>query len=334
MLVLQAVRGDRVDHVRVLRLVEEPVDEAHGVEAEVPADRGILEAGPKEELRRVDRARCHDDRPGAHRLPRARRSDELDARRLAALDDHALDRRVGAELEDPARQRVGDVRVHRRLAGIRRAALDARPAARAVRVGVRVDRLELGPERTEARHDRVNALLPVRALSDAEHPLDVLVVRGEVRDGERGAPVARQAARRMPLRDVALVRAEGDLRVDRRRAPDAARGEKGDELTVLERREAERPEEVVGCLRLEAREVVGAEVRSALDEQDVAAPLRELACDHAAAGAGPDHDDLVGVLHAIPSHDQSFLSRVASGELKSISSQAPGPSLPGATKSE
>ena len=75
----------------------------------------------------------------------------------------------------------------------------------------------------------------------------------------------------MPLRDVALVRTEGDLRVDRRRAPDAARGEEGDELTVLERREAERPEEVVGGLRLEAREVVGAEVRSALDEQDVAA---------------------------------------------------------------
>ena len=71
-----------------------------------------------------------------------------------------------------------------------------------------------------------------------------------------------------------------------------------------------------------------------LDEQDVAAALRELARDHAAAGAGPDHDDVVGVLHAIPSHDQSFLSRVASGELKSISSHAPGPSFPGATKSE
>ena len=58
--------------------------------------------------------------------------------------------------------------------------LDARPAARAVRVGVRVDRLELGPERTEARHDRAHALLPVAQLADAEHPLDVVVVRGEV----------------------------------------------------------------------------------------------------------------------------------------------------------
>ena len=89
----------------------------------------------------------------------------------------------------------------------------------------------------------------------------------------------------------------------------------------------------MGGLRLEAREVVGAEVRSALDEQDVAA-LRELACDHAAAGAGADHHDVVRVPHAIPSHDQSFARRVASGELKVDLRQALGPSFPGATKSE
>ena len=36
---VHAVGGDRVDHVRVLRLVEEPVDETHGVQAEVLARR-------------------------------------------------------------------------------------------------------------------------------------------------------------------------------------------------------------------------------------------------------------------------------------------------------
>ena len=111
-------------------------------------------------------------------------------------------------------------------------------------------------------------------------------------------------------------------------------GEEGDELAVLERREAERPEEVVRGLGLEAREVGRAEVRPAFEEQDVAAPLRELARDHAAARARPDHDDVVGGVHAIPSHDQSFARRVARGELKSISAHAPGASFPGATKSE
>ena len=115
--------------------------------------------------------------------------------------------------------------------------------------------------------------------------------------------------------------------------PDAAPGEERDELSVRERREAERPEQVVRRLRLEAGEVVPAEVRSALDEQHVAAALCELARDHAAARARPDHDDVVGP-QAIPSHDQSFARRVASGELKSISAHAPGPSFPGATKSE
>ncbi len=76
------------------------------------------------------------------------------------------------------------------------------------------------------------------------------------------------------------------------------------------------------------------EVRTAFDEQDVAVPLGELARDDAASRARPDHDDVVGGLQAIPSQAQSFARRVASGELKSISVHAPGPSLPGATKSE
>ena len=99
-LVLQAVRGDRVDHVRVLRLVEEPVHEPHGVEAEVSPDGGALEARAEQELRRVERPRRDDDRARAHRPPLTRAVDELDPRRLAALDEHALDGRVRAQVEE------------------------------------------------------------------------------------------------------------------------------------------------------------------------------------------------------------------------------------------
>ena len=70
-----------------------------------------------------------------------------------------------------------------------------------------------------------------------------------------------------------------------------------------------------------------------LQQEDVAPALRELARDDASARARADHDDVEAVLHAIPMYDQSLARRVASGELKSISAHAPGPSLSGATKS-
>ena len=44
---VHAVGGDRIDHVRVLRLVEEAVDEAHRMQAEVPPDRRALVADPE-----------------------------------------------------------------------------------------------------------------------------------------------------------------------------------------------------------------------------------------------------------------------------------------------
>ena len=140
----------------------------------------------------------------------------------------------------------------------------------------------------------------------------------------------------MPLRDIPLVRPKGDLRVDRRRPPDAAAREESDDLAVRERREAERPEEVVCRLRLPAREVVGREMRADLEQQHVPPALRELPGDDAATGARAHDDDVEAVLqaHEIPRYDQSFARRVAWGELKSISAQAPGPSFPGATKSE
>ena len=152
---------------------------------------------------------------------------------------------------------------------------------------------------------------------------------------ENGSPpLVRQTRGGVPLRDVALVGAEGDFRVDRRRTADAAAGEERDELPVRKRREPERPEQVVCCLRLPAREVSRAEVRPALEQQHVASALRELAGHDAAAGPGSDDDDVEVALHAIPRYDQSFARRLASGELKSISAHAPGPSFPGATKSE
>ena len=74
-------------------------------------------------------------------------------------------------------------------------------------------------------------------------------------------------------------------------------------------------------------------MRAALEQQHVAAALGELARDDAAARARADHDDVEALAHPMPRYDQSFARRVASGVLKSISSQAPAASAPGATKS-
>ena len=74
-------------------------------------------------------------------------------------------------------------------------------------------------------------------------------------------------------------------------------------------------------------------MRAALEQEHVAPALRELAGDDTAARTRADDDHVEVVLHAIPRYDQSFARRVACGELKSISAHAPGPSLPGATKS-
>ena len=256
--------------------------------------------------------------------------DVLDARRLAVLDQHALDARVGAQLELARRPRVVDVGVQRRLAGVRRAALEARAAAHAVRVGVRPNRLERRTELAERRFHRPHALAPVGALADAEPLLDAVVVRRRGR-----IELNSQTARLFPLRVVLCVRAERHLRVDRRRAADAAPAEQRHcaARAAVDQREADRPPEVVLRLRLPAREVGGGLVRPGLEQQHVPAALGELAGDHAAARTRADDDDVEAFVHEMPRYDQSFASRVASGVLKSISSQAPLASTPGATKS-
>ena len=89
----------------------------------------------------------------ARPVPLAGGVDVLDPGRLRTvrrvLDEHALDRGLGAQLEPAMRECVRDVRVHRRLARVRGAPLETRAAARAVRVGVRGDRVELRSERPE-----------------------------------------------------------------------------------------------------------------------------------------------------------------------------------------
>ena len=107
-LVPHRVRGDRIHHVRVLRLVEEAVDETRRMEAEVAADeaaaRAVGQPGAQQQLRRVERPTGHDDGARIDPLQRSVAVGVLDARRLAALDHDALDVRAGAQLELPAAQ--------------------------------------------------------------------------------------------------------------------------------------------------------------------------------------------------------------------------------------
>ena len=65
-LVGHRVRADRIDHVRILGLVEQAVDEAHRMEAEMAADeaagRAVRQPRPQEQLRGVQRPGRDDDR--------------------------------------------------------------------------------------------------------------------------------------------------------------------------------------------------------------------------------------------------------------------------------
>ena len=172
---------------------------------------------------------------------------------------------------------VVDVGVERRLAGVRRATLQARAAAHAVRVGIGAHRLEMRAERAKARLDRVHALLPIGALTHAEAGLDPVVVRVEV-GGAEGAPAGSdEPARGVPLGVVVVGDAERDLRVHRRRATDAAGTEHRDDppSAAVDRGKADRPPEVVIRLRLPAGEVCRRAVRAALEEQDRATTVGE-----------------------------------------------------------
>src|SRR5665647_2005020 len=220
--------------------------------------KGVEYTGPDGSLHRVD--------AGVDPVERAVGAGVLDALRLPVLDDDPLDPGVRAQLELPGRPGVVDVRVERRLAGVGRAALQARPAAHAVGVGVGAHGLQPGAERSEPLVDRADARRPVAPLAHAEARFDPVVVRGEV----VGGPI--EAARVPPFREVALVGPHGDLRVDRGAAADAAAGDEPDRAAcaAVDEAEADRPPHVVRRLRLPAREVRSGEVRPELEEQHAA----------------------------------------------------------------
>ena len=209
------------------------------------------------------------------------------------FDQNPLDARVGAQLEPAGRPGVVDVGVERRLARVRRAALEAGAAAHAVRVGVRLHRRQLRAERAEAGLDSADALRPVGPLADAEPPLHLLVVRIEVDD---------EPARLLPLRQVLRVRTQRHLRVDRGRAADTATGDQSDRTagSAVDQREPDRPPEIVRRLRLPAREVGRGLVRPDLEQEDVPAAIRELACHDSPTRTGADDHDVEALAHPIP----------------------------------
>ncbi len=211
----------------------------------------------------------------------------------SSIDD-PLDACVGAQLEQAGRPGVVDVGVERRLARVRRTALEARAAAHAVRVGVRADRLEFGAECTEAGLDGAHALPPVGALADAQPPLNPVVVRREVGGAEGRAVRADEPARLVPLREVLRVGAQRHLRVDRGRASDTPAGNQPDRAAgpAVDQREPDRPPELVCRLRLPAREIGCGAVRADLQQQHSPAALCELACHDSATRPGADHDDV------------------------------------------
>ena len=258
--------------------------------------------------------------PASTRAGRSVAVDVLDARRLAVLDHDPLDARVGAQLEPAGRPGVVDVRVERRLARVRRAALEARAAAHAVRVGVRAHRLELGAERAEAGLDGAHALRPVGALADAEPLLDAVVVRVEVGRAERRAARADEPARLVPLGAVLRVRAQRHLRVDRRRAADAAAAEQPDRAAgaAVDQREPDRPPEIVRRLRLPAREV-GA--RSGAGRPRAAARCRPRSASSPATTPPPAPEPTTttskrSLIRSIPRYDQSFAEPRGEGSVE------------------
>src|SRR5215211_1173912 len=249
-----------------------------------------------------------------------------------------------AEVELARRGRPVDVGVHRALTGVRRAALEAGTALHAVDVGVGVNRLEPGSQLAEAEVDGAHARRPVRALADTEVLLDPLVMGDEIVDAERLASIAHQRARVVPLGELEVVSTQRDLRIQGRGPADAPAAEQrnGPTRAAVDQRHPDWPPEFVSGLRLPPDEVVGRQVGTGLEQEDVSAALRKLRCHHAASGTRTDDDHVEALAHpgppapcnsGNPRYDQSCLIRVASGNWKPISSQAVGPTPFGATKS-
>ena len=266
-----------------------------GVQTQVVADRGAADARAQQQRGGLQRAGGDDHARGAdgeRTRPGAVRGNprRLDARRAAALDEHALRRRpdqdVGARVE-------GVLQV-----GLQRALLGARLVAEAqvaggvggVRGGVRVAKA-----RAEGEAERVGALLhllrrpvEVRAVgvgADAvHHRVEVTVVLGRVEPGE---PV------RGPLLADPVGRAQAVGPVDRRAAAQRGAGLQRD-VQVRRRRRAATPVSLLVGGQLELEEVRLVLVGTGLEDDDPLAGLRQRAGDDAAAGTRAD-DHHVGL---------------------------------------
>ena len=222
---------------------------------------------------------------------------------VAVSEEDPLDGRIRPQVQLADRGGCMDVGVHRALARVGRAPLEAGPALHAVDVGVGVHGLELMAQLPEAGVDRADALGPVGSLADSEHALDALVVRAQRLRPKGLSVVAEQAGGVMPLVELEVVRAKGDLGIHRRRASDAAATEDRDDAAraAVDHRHAQGPPEVMGRLRLPADEVGGGQMGSGLEQDDLAVALRQLAGDHTAPGTRADHDDVAAFAHpAIP----------------------------------
>ena len=231
---------DRIDHVRVLRLVEEAVDEPHRVQAEVLADRRRVEPGAAQDLRRVQRAARDDDRARAHGVPLAVGVDVLDAGRLRRpRRARARRSRSARSSSSPRAQASGMYVFIVDLPALVGQPCRHEPQRMQLPSVYAVTGSSSCAERLEARARRCGRSSASRSARARRAPARPGRSTGRGRRRANGSPSSfvRPVAG-VPLRDVALVRAQRDLRVDRRRAADAAAGEERDDVAVRQVREA------------------------------------------------------------------------------------------------
>ncbi len=224
----------------VLDLVEQPLDQPRGVEAEVAADQVGRSASPAAASRtperisspgsraRPRRRRRHRRRPCARApsgIERTRRRSPRGPSPRSSITTRRTSQSACSSSSDVDPRRL-DVGVQRRLAGVRRAALQARAAAHAVGVRVGDHRLELGAERREARGITVWTHVCQSWRSRTPSRCSTRSRWGSRSVSANGSPRSFSEARRgVPLLVVLCGRAQRHLCVDRRRPADAAAAE-------------------------------------------------------------------------------------------------------------
>ena len=202
------VRGDRIDHVRVLRLVEQPVHEPRRVEPEVladqPAARAVGQPGAQQQLRRVQRPAGDDDHARVDAPARFRRRSTYSTPVASPSSITTRSTRASARSSSsPAAHASWMYVLSVDLPAFVGQPLEARAAAHAVaRPCTTSPTRARMPSARNAGLDRAHAPRPVVPLAHAEARLDAVVVRREVGRPERRAAVADEPARRVPLGEV------------------------------------------------------------------------------------------------------------------------------------